>query len=74
MAARMDPAELMVTVNVMQISRRRFIHMRAVREDIARIGALISPIAFARTPPPKLPALPTPPGLWDAACIPNAKP
>eukprot|EP00959_Pyramimonas_sp_CCMP1952_P353235 7400686-Pyramimonas_sp.AAC.1 len=63
MAARMDPAELMVTVNVMQISKRRFIHMRAVREDIARIGAPISPIALARTPQPKLPAPLAPPGL-----------
>eukprot|EP00959_Pyramimonas_sp_CCMP1952_P338359 7086080-Pyramimonas_sp.AAC.1 len=74
MAARMGPAELIVRVNIMQTSTRAFIQRCPVREDIAQIGVPIRPITFLRAPPPKSPAPPAPPDLWDAACMPNANP
>eukprot|EP00976_Prorocentrum_cordatum_P041374 839472-Prorocentrum_minimum.AAC.1 len=61
MAARMDPAELMVMVNIMR-----------VKEDIRRIGLPIrQEVTLLKAPPPKPPA---PPELWDAACTPKANP
>eukprot|EP00976_Prorocentrum_cordatum_P050294 1015261-Prorocentrum_minimum.AAC.1 len=72
MAARMDPAELTVRVNIMQISKRAFIQMRPVKEDIAQIGFPIrQDVTLLRTPPPKPPA---PPELHPRACMPKANP
>eukprot|EP00959_Pyramimonas_sp_CCMP1952_P350120 7335550-Pyramimonas_sp.AAC.1 len=73
MAARMDPAELTVMVNIMQMSRRAFIHTRPVKEDITQsVGLLIKlEVTLLKTPPPEPPA---PPELWGAACTPKANP
>eukprot|EP00959_Pyramimonas_sp_CCMP1952_P099225 2074443-Pyramimonas_sp.AAC.1 len=72
MAARMDPAELTVMVNNMQISRRAFIHTRPVKEDIRQSGLLIMlEVTLLKTP---LPEPPAPPELLGAACTPKANP
>eukprot|EP00959_Pyramimonas_sp_CCMP1952_P121529 2541243-Pyramimonas_sp.AAC.1 len=74
MAARIGPAELVAMVNIMQTSTKACIQMLPVREDIAQILVPIKQITSLKGPPPQLPAPPVPSELWDAACIPNAKP